>query len=356
MPGIAADQHRDALMRDDHAFQALIAESYGDWRDVRVGSMPHRPPGPDDVLIEAHAASINFPDLLMIAGKYQHRPAPPFIPGRDVAGRIVAVGDNVRSFAVGDRVAAQPPHGAFAEEVVAPARFSVRIPDNVSYEDAAASGTILATVAAALGLRARLQRGEWLLLTGAAGGVGSAAIQYARARGARVAALVSSQEKELAARSLGAEVVLRSDKMASLKGDLRDHLAHHGLDGVDAAMDVVGGDEFEAVIRCIRPEGRVIVVGFASGRIPQIPANYLLLKDIAVIGSSLDRLFRSEHPAFRALLTEAFDMLANGRIKAPIEARYPLAEFARAAARIASRQAIGKLVLLPRLRKDGCKS
>jgi NADPH:quinone reductase len=328
--------------------RALMVDAYGDWRRVRLASIEAPVPGPGEVLIEAQAASLNFADLLMIEGKYQHRPQLPFVPGRDVAGRVLSIGEGVSGFAVGDRVAAQPRSGAFAELAVARAAACVSLPSAVPFEAAAACVTIFATVVAALGMRAKLRPGDWVLITGAAGGVGSAAIQYARVLGAHVAALVSSAEKEDAARALGAEVVVRSDLMADLRDGMRQALAAKGLDGVAVVMDVVGGDVFDAAIRCIAPEGRLIVVGFASGRIPQIAANYLLLKDIAAVGSSIGRLIGSANPEFRRLLQASFAMLADGRMKAPIEGSYPLSDFQTAAARIAERKVIGKIVLLPR--------
>lgn len=327
--------------------RALVVERYGDWRSVAPADFPVPRPGPGEVLIEVAAASLNFPDLLMIEGRYQTKPALPFVPGRDAAGTVVAVGPGVAGLSVGDRVAAQPPHGAFGAFAVAPEGFCTRLPDAVGFEEAAACGTVFATVVGALALKARLEPGEWVLVTGAAGGVGSAAVQYARCLGGRVAALVSSAEKEASARALGAEIVLRSDRIGDLKAGLRDALKAEGLDAVDAALDVVGGDAFDGALRCLRAEGRLVVVGFASGRIPQIAANYLLLKDIAVMGSSLDRLLRAGDARLLTRLEECFRFLAEGRMRAPIDGRYPLADFAKAAARVAERQVVGKIVLLP---------
>lgn len=327
--------------------KALLVDSYGDWRRVRLAETDVRQPQANEVLIETKATSLNFPDLLMIEGKYQDLPSLPFIPGRDAAGIVLAVGDHVRDFAVGDRVAVQPTHGAFAQRTISPAHYCTKIPAAVSLEDAAACNTTIATVVAAVSLRVRLQPGEWILITGAAGGVGSAGIQYARAIGGRVVALVSSAPKEDAARMLGAEIVLRSDQMTDLKSDLRKALLREGLDGVDAAMDVVGGDAFDALVRCIRPEGRIAVVGFASGRIPAVALNYLLLKDVSVMGSSINRLFSLPNPPFRRLLDAGFAMLADGRIKSAIEGRYPLGDFVKAMERVANREVVGKIILVP---------
>jgi NADPH2:quinone reductase len=324
--------------------QALIVDAYGDWRDVRLGTITVPDPGPGEVLIAAEAAALNFPDILMIAGKYQRKPPLPFTPGRDVAGRVLAIGSGVTRVAPGDRVSAQCTHGgAFATRVLVPQAFCVPIPEALSFVDAAAAGTVLATVVAALGLRARLQAGQLVLITGAAGGVGSAAIQYARLLGARVAAVVSSAEKEAACRELGAEIVLRTDTMPNLRDGMRAALP----DGADVVLDVVGGDLFDAVLRCVRPGGSCIVVGFTSGRIPTVQTNYLLLKDIALIGSSLSRLFDGQEPEFEGLLAEGFRALAERRMRIPVEGCYKLADFATAMARIEGRQVLGKIVLFP---------
>ena len=332
---------------DATSARGLVVHRYGDWRDIAVEPIEVAPPGPGEVLIEAEAAALNFPDALMIAGKYQHKPVPPFCPGRDVAGRVAAIGPEVEGLAVGDRVAGQPQHGAFATRVLVPQNACIRIPDGLSTIDAAASGTVLATAVAALGMRARLQPGEFVLLTGAAGGVGLAAVQYAKLMGARVGAIVSSAEKENAARASGADVVIRTDAMTNLRDDLRQAVHAHSPKGADAVMDVVGGDLFDAVIRCLRPGGRCVVVGFASGRIPTISTNYLLLKDLVLIGSSLTTLFRSGNAEFRTKLEDGFRALAEGRITIPIEHCYRMEEFGTAMARIVDRKAIGKIVLAP---------
>jgi NADPH2:quinone reductase len=329
------------------AARGLIVDGFGDWRNTRLGPLALRPPGAGEVLLKAEAASLNFPDMLMIEGKYQHRPKPPFTPGRDVAGTVLAVGADVTDFAPGDRVMAQAHEGAFATHTLARCHSCLRIPPTLSFVDAAAAGTVLATVVVALGLRARLVPGKWVLITGAAGGVGTAAIQYARWRGARVAALVSSAEKAAACRALGAEIVLRSDEIGDLRDGLRAALFAHAPDGADVVLDVVGGDVFDAAIRCVRPGGRCLVVGFTSGRIPTIATNYLLLKDIALIGCTLARMFTGTDSEFHRLLAESFTALAEGRIRIPVEACYRLEDFAMAMARIAERQVVGKVVLAP---------
>ena len=336
--------HRGPRMTLPNEMEALIVRRYGDWRAVDTGRLPVPRPGPGQVLIRAGAAALNFPDLLMIEGKYQVKPELPFVPGRDVAGTVVALGEGARGFAPGDRVAAQPPSGAFGEYVAAPDYTCVQVPTSVSDADAAACGTVIATVVGAMRLRARLRPGETVLVTGAAGGVGSMGLQYARHLGARPVALVSSDAKEAAARRLGADVVLRSDRIGEMRKGLRTALSDAGLEHVDAVVDMVGGATADAALRCLRPGGRFVIVGFASGEIPQIPANYLLLKDLVVLGSSLDRLFRERDLDLAEGMADAFAALGDTRLHSEIDSRLPLAEFATGAGRIANRKAIGKVV------------
>lgn len=327
--------------------RAVVQHRLGDWRDARVEVIPTPQPGPDAVLIATEAASLNFADLLMLEGKYQHKAPLPYIPGRDAAGTIIAVGTGVTGFRCGDRVIATLNYGAFAEVTLAAASACQKLPAGVSFETAAACGTGIPTIVAAMALRGRLQAGERVLISGAAGGMGSLAVSYARAIGARAIALVSSPDKERAVRELGAELVLRTDEIPDLKAGLRAALQAHTPEGVDAAIDMVGGETFEAMLRCLRPEGRLVVVGFASGQIPNVAANYLLLKDVAVIGSSITRLLNDGSEAFVKLCTEAYGMLDSGRLHVPIDSRYSFDEFIVAGERLAARKAVGKVILRP---------
>lgn len=326
---------------------AVVQHRLDSWRDAKIERISAPEPRPGEVLIATEAASLNFADLLMMEGKYQHKAPVPFVPGRDAAGTILAVGDDVEYFRIGDRVVATPNCGAFAQQTIAAAAVCQKVPAGVSIEAAAACGTAIPTIVAAVRLRARLKAGEWVLISGAAGGMGSLAVSYVKALGARSVALVSSAEKEQVVRDLGADLVIRTDKMPDLKAGLRTALEANNLEGVDAAIDMVGGDAFDAMIRCIKPEGRLVVVGFASGQIPKIAANYLLLKDIAVIGSSITRLFRDRSEAFLRLCDEAYDMVATGRLQVAIDSRHPLDRFIDAATRLSDRAVAGKVVLLP---------
>ncbi|MEP9370329.1 NADPH:quinone oxidoreductase family protein [Xanthobacter sp. VNH20] len=324
--------------------QALLMTGYGGAAAVRVTRVPVPAPGAGEVLIRTGAGALNFLDLLMLEGKYQVKPPLPFVPGRDLAGEIVALGSGVEGLSVGQRVAAQPPFGAFAEYAVAPDHACQPLPDTVDDVAGAASGIVLATVVGALRLRGRLGPGEWVLVTGAAGGVGTAAIQLARHLGAHVVALVSSAAKAEAVRRLGAEVVLRSDLLPAGTTALRDALKAEDIGGVDVVVDMVGGPDVDGLLRCLRPGGRFVIVGFASGQIPQIPANYLLLKDIEVHGSSLDRLFRTRDPRLREGMRAAFELLGAGRMTAAVDAVMPFRDFAEASRRLVRREVVGKIV------------
>lgn len=303
--------------------------------------------GPHDVLIKPEAGAINFPDLLLTQGRYQHKPQLPFFVGRDIVGRISAVGSEVTIFMPGQRVAAQPFFGGFAEVALSPASQCFAIPDDLDATVAASLGTAFATAVVALELRGNVRRGETVLVTGAAGGVGAAGIQYAKYLGARVVALVSSEEKQASAQRYGADVVIRSDRLSDIAVELRAAIHASNLDGVDVVMDVVGGDTFDGAIRCLRPGGRLVVVGFASGAISTVEANYLLLKDIAVIGSSIQRFLSRRDQRLLDAMSIIYAGAVAGKFRLDIDSVHPFSAFAQAAERIATREAIGKIVLVP---------
>lgn len=327
--------------------RALLVDRFGSWRAVREAEVPVPVPGPGEILVRTEAAALNFPDLLMIEGRYQVKPPLPFVPGRDVVGRVVAAGPQTHLFAVGDRVCAQQGWGAFADFALLPERLCLPVPSTVSARDIAAVATGIVTVVAAMRLKANLRPGETVLVTGAAGGIGTAALQYARLLGARPLALVSSAQKEAVARRLGAEWVLRSDRIEALRNGLREAVDAAGIGPVHALVDMVGGDVFDAGLRCLAPLGRAVVVGFTSGRIPQVPANYLLVKELAVVGSPLSRLLRERDGAFLHAVEEAFEALGEGRFVAEVDRVLPLAQFGEGAARVAGREVVGKIVFTP---------
>lgn len=327
--------------------KGILIERFGPWTDVRMAERPVAQPGRGELLVAVEAASLNFPDLLMIEGKYQFKPPLPAFAGREAAGRVIAIGEGVTHFAPGDRVAAQARCGAFAERVLVSENRCFALPANMDAALAAAAGTVFATAHVALVMRAGLRRGETVLVTGAAGGVGLATIQLAKLLGAHTVAMVSSQDKEEAVRRHGADHVIRVDRIANLREELRDAIKGQGIDGADVVMDVVGGDSFDGAVRCLRPGGRLLVVGFTSGRIPDIKVNYLLLKNIAIIGSPLDFHFAWKPDEIREAMRGLFEHVAAGRLDPGISATYKLADFQAAARLVADRKVIGKIVLVP---------
>jgi NADPH2:quinone reductase len=348
MTSSAGPQGDVALANRLEQVRGVVVERLGNWREAKVGTLPLKSLQPGEILIECEAAALNFHDLLLIDGKYQIKPAPPFFPGSDVVGRVIAAGPGAKRFAIGQRVAAVLLIGAFAELAIAPENRCFAIPDDIDAATAAACGTVFATVAVALTIRGNLQRGERLLVTGAAGGVGVAAIQYARMIGAEVIALVSSDAKEKMVRRAGAHYVLRLDELTDPKTELRDALLREAGNYVDVVLDVVGGDVFDGAVRCIKEGGRLLVVGFASGRIAEIKSSYLLLKDLTVIGSALDKGFQRSGPLLSEIMDRIYKAVSAGECDSFVSERFSLEHFSEAAQRIADRSVVGKIALLPK--------
>jgi len=296
---------------------------------------------PDEVLLSIHASAINFPDVLMIQGKYQSQPSFPFSPGGEVSGQIAAIGAEVTGYGVGDRVFAGIGHGGFAEQVAVKAKDLRPMPDNMSFAKAAGISTTYGTSYYALKQRANLQPGETLLVLGAAAGVGLAAVELGKAMGARVIAAASNAEKLEAAKAAGAdELIDYSD------GELKDKVkALTDNKGADVIYDPVGGDLFNQCMRCINWYGRVLVVGFAAGDIPQLPINLVLLKSCQVVGVFYGAFTFREAAAAQQNFAEIMDMYRAGKIDPLIGASYPLEEYAPALRCLMNRQAIGKVVV-----------
>ena len=294
-----------------------------------------------EILVEVHAGSLNFPDVLLSHGKYQFKPEPPFILGGELAGVVKAVGAGVKNFAVGDRVAGTMVHGAFAERVAANEATFVKLPDAVPFETAAAALLTYATTMHALVDRAELRAGETLLVLGAAGGVGSAAIELGKLLGARVIAAASSEEKLAHCRALGAdETILYSSE------DLKERVRSlTGGNGADVIYDAVGGKYAEPALRSIAWKGRYLVVGFAAGEIPKIPLNLTLLKGCQIVGVFWGSFAVREPERNRAHAERIFAEIAAGKLKPAIDRVLPMTE-ARAALELMEGRAVkGKLVL-----------
>jgi NADPH2:quinone reductase len=295
------------------------------------------------VRISIRAAGCNFSDILTLAGEYQVKPAFPFVPGSEVAGVVTEVGPAVGGFDLGDRVLSRCGLGGFAEEVVAPAATSYRIPDEMTFEGGAALSTVYPTSYAALVWRAPVKRGETLLVHAAAGGVGLAAVQIGKALGARVIATASSPEKLAVARDAGADVLIdyrESDFVSRV-------MQETGGRGADVIYDSVGGETTDRSLKCIAWNGRLVVIGFASGKIPEIKLNRVLLKNIALVGLHWSAYPEREPERIEPCFEGLFEMASRGDIKPLVSARYPLEEAGRALEALAGRKTVGKIVLVP---------
>lgn len=321
--------------------KALVCKQFGPLEDVELQELPSPRPGPGQVLVDVHAAGVNFPDLLSIQGKYQIKSEPPFTPGAELSGVVAELGDGVEGFAVGDEVIGIFAGGAFAERCVVDAENLFPKPSAISHEQAAGLSITYGTSYYALKQLARLQPGETVLVLGAAGGVGTAAVQLARAMGARVIAAASSEEKLDFAVQAGADERINyseEDLRASLK-TLTDG------QGPDVIYDPVGGDLSEAAFRSIAWGGRYLVVGFATGTIPSLPLNLPLLKCASLIGVFWGSWIKRHPEEGAANVEELAGMLASGQLDLLVTEVYPLDEYAAAFAAIADRKARGKVVL-----------
>lgn len=317
--------------------EALTGLSGLAWREV-----PTPEPGPGQVRLRVAAASLNFPDLLVLEGKYQFRPPLPFVPGSEFVGVVEAVGEGVTHLAVGQRAVAIGNAGGFASHAVVAAAQCMPAPDGIPDAHAAAFAFTYGTSWHALVDRGRLQAGETVLVLGAAGGVGSAAVQIAASQGARVIAAASSAEKCEFCRALGAEVVIDTSRE-----DLREAVkAATGGQGADIVYDPVGGDLAEPAFRAIAWRGRYLVVGFAAGRIPALPLNLPLLKGADIVGVFWGDHVRREPAAHRAQMAALVAGYAAGRLRPAIDATLPMSALPEALARMAGRQVRGKLVLV----------
>ena len=303
-------------------------------------------PGPGQVLIEIKAASLNFPDLLIVQNKYQMKPPLPFVPGSEYAGVVRAVGEGVTHLRVGQNVACLSGTGGFATHTLAPAALCMPLPDGFSYVDAAAFIMIYATSWHALLDRAQLKPGETVLVLGAAGGVGTAAIQIAKAAGARVIAAASTPEKCELCTSIGADLAINYTE-ATLPHGFREAIkAATGGKGPDVIYDPVGGEFSEPAFRSIAWRGRYLIVGFAAGPIPSLPLNLPLLKGASLVGVFWGDFAKKEPQANAQMMARLAEWYADGKIKPVIDRTLPMAELKAAYAHMGSRGVKGKLVMV----------
>jgi NADPH2:quinone reductase len=320
--------------------RALVCKAFGPPEDLVLEEVDAPLPGPGQVRVDVHAAGINFPDILVFAGKYQVRTEPPFIPGYEASGVVNAVGDGVTRLTTGDKVILTPMGGAFAEQIVVDEAHAFPMPPMLSFEQAAGFPITYCTSYHALKQSAALQPGESLLVLGAAGGVGTTAVEIGKAFGARVIAAASSDEKLDFARSVGADEAINY-ATTPLKDAVRSMTDGNG---VDVVYDPVGGELAEAALRATGWHGRYLVIGFASGDIPSFPANLALLKEASIIGVFWGQWAATEPKAHLDNIGEMIGMLAEGKLKPRITATYALDDYVQAYDDVANRRVTGKTV------------
>jgi NADPH:quinone reductase-like Zn-dependent oxidoreductase len=318
--------------------RAVVCQAYGPPEDLVLSDVADPVPGPGELLVRVHAAAVNFPDVLFIAGKYQIRIPPPFIPGNEIAGEVLVAGEGT-PFHPGQRVFGTT-FGAFAEQALLDAGTAAVIPDDADFAAAAAFGVTYRTAYHALRSTARAAEGDWVVVLGAAGGVGLAAVDLAVAMGARVLAAASSAEKLELCRERGAEATVDYDRE-----DLKTRIRELTGDSARVVLDPVGGSYSEPALRGLARGGIFVTLGYAAGAIPAIPLNLVLLKDITVRGMEI-RTFSADYPdeAIRDM-DELAQMFAAGKIRPYIGARFPLAETAAALRYVAERKVLGKVVI-----------
>jgi NADPH2:quinone reductase len=325
--------------------KALLVHEHGPIETLKLGEAPDPQPKAGEVVVDVKATSINFPDILVIGGTYQKLPKRPFSPGKDFAGVVSALGEGVTDRKIGDRVSGQIEYGAYAEKCAVRAVQTQVIPDSMSFTDAAAMGLTYLTAHFSLCERAHYRKGEVVLVNGAAGGVGVATVQVAKALGATVVASVSSEAKAKLAKDNGADFVVRTD-VPDLKEAFREQVfAAVGKRGVDIIVDPVGGDVFDASFRTIAWSGRVVIVGFAEGRIPSIKAGILLVKNISLVGLQWSDYRDREPEKVLAVQNELFRLYEQGKLKPHVMAAFPIEEHQQALATVRDRKVVGKVVL-----------
>ncbi len=321
--------------------KAIVCNSYGPIDGLVFTDLDDPVPGAMEVIIDADAIGVNFPDGLLVQGLYQAKPPTPFIPGMEVVGTISATGNEVKGFKVGDRVASMATIGAFAEKVKANSASLIALPDNANGGEVTALMCGYGTSHHALKQRAGLKAGETLVVTGAAGLTGLAAVQIGKAMGARVIAVASSKEKQKTCLENGADIAVGYDNLKDTLKSVTDGK------GADVVFDVVGGDAFDACARSMAWAGRLLVIGFASGTIPQFPVNLALVKGYSVVGVFWGSFTAKEPAAFADNMKELMDWYISGMVKPLVEAVYPLEKAADALKFIHDRKAVGKVVLKP---------
>jgi NADPH:quinone reductase len=323
--------------------KAVLCTHFGTPDDLEIDDIPEPKAGPGEAVVAIKAAALNFFDLLIIAGKYQHKPPFPFSPAAEFAGVVESVGAGVSHIAPGDRVIGWTGWGAAREKIAAGAAHLVKLPENLDFDRAAGLTVTYATTLYGLRERGNLKKGETLVVLGASGGVGLAAVEIGKVMGARVIACASSEEKLAFAKAHGAD-----ETVNYASTDLRDALKRlGGPNGIDVVYDPVGGSYAEPALRSLGWEGRYLVVGFAAGDIPKIPLNLVLLKSCDIRGVLWGSWTVRDPKGQLALMKDIAAWCAEGKLSAHVHAAYPLAETAAALKAIAERKVMGKIVLRP---------
>ena len=323
--------------------KAIVCKSWGLPDTLVVEDLPDAAPGPGQVAIDVHAAGVNFPDVLIIQNKYQFKPELPFTPGSELAGVIRAVGEGVTNLKTGDKVLAFVSIGAFAQQISAPAKAVVPMPPGLDFDTAAAFTLTYGTSHHAVVDRAQLKAGETMLVLGAAGGVGLAAIEIGKALGARVIAAASTDEKLAICKEHGADATINYTTE-----DLREAIkAATDGKGPDVIYDPVGGIYAEPAFRSIGWRGRYLVIGFANGEIPKLPLNLPLLKGASLVGVFWGEFAKREPKANLSAMQQLMGWMAEGKIRPHISGRYALADTAKALNDMAARKVTGKVVIQP---------
>jgi NADPH:quinone reductase len=334
--GIEVDQRAGS-----RPMRAAVVRAWGDPDSVLVENLPEPEPGPGQVLVRVESASVNYPDVLIAANKYQVSIPPPFTPGSEWAGVVESLGRDVTSLAHGDRISGGGFVGAFAQKVIAP-ETAPKVPDRVSFDGAAAFSVVYGTAQSVLRSVADVRPGEWVVVLGAAGGVGLATIDLAVRLGARVLAAASSPEKLAVCLERGAEVVVDYDREP-----LKDRIKEATGGGAAVVVDPVGGLYAEEALRATRYGSRYVTVGFASGEIPRIPLNLVLLKGVRVMGYEARTFGTHEPDLFERDRKELQELFLSGQISPYICATYGLDDVADALRHVGDRRAIGKVILRP---------
>jgi NADPH2:quinone reductase len=326
--------------------RALVVEALEpDYAGCVLKEVETPKPGRGEVRVKVLAAAVNFPDLLQTRGEYQHKPALPFIPGLEVAGTVEALGEGVDGFSIGDAVVGGAGRGGYSEFAVTAAAALRRKPERLSYAQAAGYGAAYLTAYVALVRRANLQPGEWVLVHGAAGGVGLAAVDLAKVLGARVIA-ASASDAKLAV----IEAEYAPDAAVNVTGGFRERVKEiTGGRGADVIYDPVGGDVFDESVRCIAFDGRLLSIGFTSGRLPVLPVNMALIKGFSLMGVRAGEYGRQFPDKGRENQAAIWALAAEGRVKPRVHHEYPLADWRAAFDSLATRQVIGKTIIRPDL-------